>query len=81
MSVDPFIQLEARCDNLEVERDAAFSARAKAEEDLKTLRDLMAEVLPHIGNEYERSWPEDSAFEDMLMRCENATNPLHSPPD
>lgn len=36
------------------------------------LRALLAQARPHIGDEYHRSWPQDSKFDAMLEAIDRA---------
>jgi len=43
------------------------------------LIDLMRKARPHIGNEYNRDWPEDDAFEQMLHQYDTAISHREEP--
>lgn len=39
---------------------------------------LMRQARPHIGDEYQRDWPDDEAFDKMLKDYDAAIGPLQS---
>ena len=45
---------------------------AAAEARVRVLAGLLGEARPHIGDEYQRTWPDDDGFDDMLRRVDAA---------
>lgn len=55
------------------DREMASISPSKAREG--ELEALLREVRPHIGDEHQRSWPDDPEFDDMLVRVDAALTP------